>query len=78
MNALEGTPLTRVQASLAAGCDLAVYCPGDLAANTAILEAVPLAPGLPSILAAARTLAASGAQPVQDWAAKRDRLLEMS
>nr|WP_158802776.1 beta-N-acetylhexosaminidase [Acidisoma sp. L85] len=75
MNALEGTPLTRVQASLAAGCDVAVYCPGDLAANTAILEAVPSAPGLPSILAAARTLAASGAQPAKDWGAERDLLL---
>jgi beta-N-acetylhexosaminidase len=27
-------------AALAAGCDIALYCPGDMAGNTAVLEAV--------------------------------------
>ena len=41
MNALKGTPLARAEAALAAGCDVALYCPGDTAGNTAILEALP-------------------------------------
>jgi beta-N-acetylhexosaminidase len=75
MNALAGTPLERAQASLAAGCDIACYCPGDGAATTAILEALAAEPNLAAGLAAARAKAASGAQPVQDWAAERESLL---
>ncbi len=41
MAALSGTPVQRAQAALAAGCDLALYCSGDVAANAALLEAVP-------------------------------------
>lgn len=41
MNALSGTPAERAQAALAAGCDLALYCPGDLEGNMAVLNAVP-------------------------------------
>jgi beta-N-acetylhexosaminidase len=41
MNALQGTPLQRVEAALAAGCDIALYCPGDAAGNAAIVEALP-------------------------------------
>lgn len=37
MGALSGTPATRAQAALAAGCDVALYCPGDEAGNTEIL-----------------------------------------
>jgi beta-N-acetylhexosaminidase len=40
MHALRGAPAERAQAALAAGCDLALYCPGDLAGNTGVLEAV--------------------------------------
>jgi len=40
MAALTGTPAERVVAALAAGCDLALYCPGDMAGNLAVLEAV--------------------------------------
>lgn len=40
MAALTGTPRERAVAALAAGCDLALYCPGDLAGNAAILEAL--------------------------------------
>jgi beta-N-acetylhexosaminidase len=39
MHALSGTPAERAQAALAAGCDIALYCPGDMAGNTAVLEA---------------------------------------
>ncbi len=41
MAALSGTPAERASAALAAGCDIALYCPGDMAGNRAILEAVP-------------------------------------
>lgn len=40
MQALSGTPAERALAALAAGCDIALYCPGDMAGNTAVLEAV--------------------------------------
>jgi beta-N-acetylhexosaminidase len=40
MEALTGAPADRAVAALAAGCDIALYCPGDMAGNRAILEAV--------------------------------------
>jgi beta-N-acetylhexosaminidase len=40
MEALSGSPAERAVAALAAGCDLALYCPGDMAGNRAVLEAV--------------------------------------
>lgn len=40
MQALSGTPRERVLAALAAGCDVALYCPGDFAGNRQILEAL--------------------------------------
>ena len=40
MHALCGTPAERALAALAAGCDIALYCPGDMAGNTQILEAL--------------------------------------
>jgi beta-N-acetylhexosaminidase len=40
MEALTGTPSARALAALDAGCDIALYCPGDFAGNQAILEAV--------------------------------------
>jgi beta-N-acetylhexosaminidase len=41
MQALTGTPAERAMAALAAGCDIALYCPGDMAGNLSILNAVP-------------------------------------
>jgi beta-N-acetylhexosaminidase len=41
MRALTGTPAERAVAALAAGCDIALYCAGDMAGNVAILEALP-------------------------------------
>jgi len=41
MGALSGsTPAERAVAALAAGCDVALYCPGDMAGNRAVLEAL--------------------------------------
>jgi beta-N-acetylhexosaminidase len=40
MAALSGTPGERAAAALAAGCDIALYCPGDMAGNLDVLEAV--------------------------------------
>jgi beta-N-acetylhexosaminidase len=40
MQALSGAPAERALAALAAGCDIALYCPGDMAGNVAVLEAV--------------------------------------
>ncbi len=40
MQALRGTPAERALAALAAGCDIALYCPGDMEGNRAILEAI--------------------------------------
>jgi beta-N-acetylhexosaminidase len=41
MAALSGAPAARARAALEAGCDLALYCPGGLEANRAVLAAVP-------------------------------------
>jgi beta-N-acetylhexosaminidase len=40
MGALTGTPAERALAALEAGCDIALYCPGDAAGNLAILQAL--------------------------------------
>ncbi|MBB5371815.1 beta-N-acetylhexosaminidase [Acidocella aromatica] len=41
MGALSGaTPAERALAALAAGCDIALYCPGDMEGNRAVLEAL--------------------------------------
>ena len=41
MGALKGEPVDRALGALAAGCDLALYCAGDIAANEALLAACP-------------------------------------
>jgi beta-N-acetylhexosaminidase len=41
MAALTGSPAERAVAALKAGCDVALYCPGDMAGNVAVLQAVP-------------------------------------
>lgn len=42
MKALRGSPGELALKAVEAGCDLALYCPGDLAGNSAALEAVPM------------------------------------
>jgi beta-N-acetylhexosaminidase len=41
MRALNGPPAQLVAQALTAGCDLALFCPGDFAANEAVLAACP-------------------------------------
>ena len=41
MEALTGLPAERATAALAAGCDIALYCPGDAEGTAAVLAAVP-------------------------------------
>lgn len=60
MQALSGAPADRATAALHAGCDLALYCPGDLASTSDVLAAVPaLTQAAIARLAAARALANS-------------------
>jgi len=40
MGALTGAPAVLALAALRAGCDVALYCPGDFAGNRAVLEAL--------------------------------------
>lgn len=63
MHALSGGPAARAELALAAGCDLALYCPGDAEGTAAVLAAVP---GITE-RAAARLAAA--------WGLARDRRL---
>ena len=78
MQALDGPPQARATAALAAGCDLALYCPGDEAGTEAVLAAIPtLTPAARARLAAARAMAAQRAVPLDAAAltAERRRLL---
>jgi beta-N-acetylhexosaminidase len=76
MNALQGKPAARAEAALAAGCDIALYCPGDAAGNAAILEAIPNDTMLAKRL---RDLRPKPAVPdLAGWLAKRAALLEIA
>jgi beta-N-acetylhexosaminidase len=58
MNALSGTPADRALGALAAGCDIALYCPGDTEGTESVLDAVPsLTPQAARRLAEAADLA---------------------
>jgi beta-N-acetylhexosaminidase len=78
MKALSGTPADLALQALAAGCDLALYCSGDLAATEALLRACPpLSPTTSERLQAARHAASTrrlSLHPAQ-LAAERARLL---
>jgi beta-N-acetylhexosaminidase len=78
MQALSGTPAQRATAALAAGCNVALYCAGDLAATADLLATCPpLSPDAAARLLAARALAARCRRPLDAvaLAAERDRLL---
>jgi beta-N-acetylhexosaminidase len=78
MRALNGTPADNARAALAAGCDIALYCAGDLAETAAMLAACPpMTPAASARLAAARTLAAHRrvAMDATAMTDERDRLL---
>jgi beta-N-acetylhexosaminidase len=78
MRALSGAPADLARAALAAGCDLALYCSGEIAATAALLDACPpFTPAAAARLAAARALATDRRRPLDQaaLAAERDRLL---
>jgi beta-N-acetylhexosaminidase len=78
MQALSGTPAQRALAALAAGCDIALYCAGDLDPTAELLAMAPLlSPEAAVRLDAARALAASRRRPLDPHAlaADRERLL---
>ena len=81
MRALSGAPETLAEQALAAGCDLALYCGGEPAANAALLAACPdITPDAAARLARARALAAARRRALDpdSLAAERDRLLAPS
>jgi beta-N-acetylhexosaminidase len=58
MRALSGSPGELALAALAAGCDIALFCPGEAEPTVSLLAACPeIAPGAAVRLAAAATLA---------------------
>ena len=78
MHALSGTPVERALGALEAGCDIALYCPGDLAGTSAVLASVPvLTDAANHRLAAASALALSRrcALNADDLAAERSALI---
>jgi len=78
MKALSGTPADLALQALAAGCDVALYCSGELAPTANLLERCPpLTTSAVARLAAARSLAARRRAPLDEAAiaTERDRLL---
>jgi len=78
MGALKGEPVERALGALAAGCDLALYCAGDTAANEALLAACPDLEGTGAARFWQARDIARGRRIVLDanaLAAERDRIL---
>ena len=78
MKALSGTPAELALQALAAGCDIALYCSGEIAPTAALLAACPpLTTAAETRLAAGRALASQRCLPLDAaaLAAERDRLL---
>lgn len=74
MKALSGTPAERATATLAAGCDIALVCAGELTATRAVLAAVPhLTEAASARLAAARTRAGHRRRPLDAAAMAAER-----
>lgn len=74
MNALQGTPRDRALHALAAGCDIALYCPGDADGTQAVLSAVPaLSPPARRALSAAHAMAQAHRQPLDRAALAAER-----
>ena len=74
MHALAGTPAERAAACLAAGCDIALYCPGDPAGNAAVLEVCPpLPPAALDRMAAAKRLARGSHLALDPLLLRRER-----
>lgn len=78
MKALAGVPADLARRSLAAGCDVALYCSGDFAPTAELLvQCPPLTGAATARLASARAFAARRRLPLDGaaLAAERDRLL---
>jgi beta-N-acetylhexosaminidase len=78
MKALSGTPADLALQALAAGCDVALYCSGELAPTADLLERCPpLTPSAAVRMAAAQSLATRRRIPLDEaaLATERDRLL---
>ena len=78
MQALTGTPAQRAAAALAAGCDIALYCAGDLEPTAELLATAPvLSPESRARLDAAWAVAESRRRPLDPraLAAEQERLL---
>jgi beta-N-acetylhexosaminidase len=76
MGALAGEPAERATAALAAGCDLALFCSADPAANAAVLRRVPeLAPETAARMRAAAERAQRLELDAAALAAEREQLL---
>lgn len=78
MRALSGTPAENARAALAAGCDIALYCPGDPDGAEAVLDACPdLSPQALVRLARGRAMVRHRRLELdaRALAAERDRLL---
>jgi beta-N-acetylhexosaminidase len=78
MKALSGSPADLALRALAAGCDIALYCSGELTSTAELLECCPaLTDAAVARMAAARVLAARRRLPLDEaaLAAERDRLL---
>jgi beta-N-acetylhexosaminidase len=79
MKALGGDFGSRATASLAAGCDIALHCSGDMAEMRAIVDAVgPIADSAKARLDAAMAWPQAGGGDVAELAAKRDALLALA
>ena len=74
MQALIGTPAERATRALAAGCDVALYCPGDAAGNEEVLAVCPqLAPSALERVVAAKRLARSRRLALDPVSLQRER-----
>lgn len=78
MGALTGPPVARAAAALAAGCDLALHCSGDLADNEALANALgEIAPRSRERLKRAMGRTGQGSGDYAALTAKRDALLAL-
>jgi len=78
MRALTGTPAQNARSALLAGCDIALYCPGDPPGTRAVLEACPpLSPATQARMAHGRAMMRQRRLHLAPatLAAERDRLL---
>jgi beta-N-acetylhexosaminidase len=81
MHALDGSPGERASRALAAGCDLALFCTGELAANLDVARAVSDVSAAAADRLARALATIAGARPADDFdslAAKRDLLLALA